>query len=137
MARPPARSRIDIRPGTGSSSMLGNMAGEDTNPGGWKWVYVIPLMALTIPIIAIANVDITEILTSSVAAIVIAIGGGTLAGRYLLGYRHQLRLSELEAQREVAALEAHQLAEAQRLLDLDDRLHELKPAPKAAPPSEA
>lgn len=103
--------------------------------GGWKWVYLIPMMALMIPIVAISNVDITAIATSATGVSVVTITAGTIAGRYLLGYRHQLRLAELEVQRDVVALEARQLTEAQRLLELDDRIDELRSRPETEPPA--
>jgi hypothetical protein len=72
------------------------------------------------------------------AAAIAAIAAATVAGRYLPGYRHQLRMTELDAQREVTSLESRQLTEAQRLLDLDDRLDELgPPSRKTNPPAEA
>ena len=46
-------------------------------------------------------------------------------------------MSELEAQRELTALESRQLSEAQRLLDLDDRIDELRPGRKTNPSTEA
>jgi len=102
---------------------------------GWNWAYLIPIMALMIPIVAITGLNLTEVLTSVMAAVVAAIAAGTVAGRYLLGYRHELRMTELEAQRELTALESRQLTEAQRLLDLDDRLDELRPSPETNPPA--
>ncbi|MBK5268578.1 MAG: hypothetical protein JJE47_14220 [Acidimicrobiia bacterium] len=108
-----------------------------TDGTSWSWAYLIPLMGLMIPIIAITDLNLTEVLTSTMAAVIAAIGAGTLAGRYLLGYQHQLQVRELEARREIVALETHQLTEAQRVLDLDDRLDELKPPRKAALPTEA
>lgn len=117
--------------------MLRDMADEDPKSGGWNWAYLIPMMALMIPIFAVTNVDLTEILTSNMAAVVAAVGAGTVAGRYLLGYRHQLRMSELTAHADIAALEARQLTEAQRLLDLDDRIDQLRPEPKTTPPADA
>lgn len=103
----------------------------------WNWAYLIPILALLIPIVAITNLNLTEVLTSVMAAVIASIAAGTVAGRYLLGYRHELRMAELEAQRELTALESHQLTEAQRLLDLDDRIDDLRPSPKATPPAEA
>ena len=116
--------------------MSGNKKRAESD-GGWHWAYLIPILALMIPIVAITNLDLTEILTSAMAAVVAAIAAGTVAGRYLLGYRHELRMTELEAQRELTALESHQLSEAQRLLDLDDRIDELRQTPKTNPPTGA
>lgn len=120
------------------------MAGDrdrNTNGTSWNWAYLIPVMGLMIPIIsiisiisiiAITGLNRTEVLTSTMAAVIAAIGAGTLAGRYLLGYLHQLRVLELDARREMVALETHQLTEAQRVLNLDDRLdrERLRPPPR-------
>ena len=94
-------------------------------------------MALMIPIVAIADIDFNAVLTSSLAAVVVGIGVGTMAARSLLRYRHQLRLEELSAQQEIIALESRQLTEAQRLLDLDDSARQLRSLPRAEPPIEA
>ncbi len=118
--------------------MLATMAGDrdrNTNGTSWNWAYLIPVMGLMIPIIsiiAITGLNRTEVLTSTMAAVIAAIGAGTLAGRYLLGYLHQLRVLELDARREMVALETHQLTEAQRVLNLDDRLdrERLRPPPR-------
>jgi len=116
--------------------MSGNKKRADSDRG-WHWAYLIPILALMIPIVAITNLDLTAVLTSAMAAVVAAVAAGTVAGRYLLGYRHELRMSELEAQRELTALESRQLSEAQRLLDLDDRIDELRPNRTTNPPTEA
>lgn len=116
--------------------MSGNKKHADGDRS-WNWAYAIPILAMLIPIVAITNLDLTEILTSLMAAVIAAIAAGTVAGRYLLGYRHELRTTELEAQRELTALESRQLTEAQRLLDLDDRLDELRSPRKTNPSTEA
>jgi len=56
--------------------------------------------------------------------ILAAIGGLTLGGRYLLGYRHRLRMEELDSRREIARIEAAQLGAAERILDLDDHIRD-------------
>ena len=134
---PGFRGRAHAQPGPCILSLMTEHKKRDGKDGSWNWAYLIPILGLMIPIFAVTNVDLTEILTSVMAAVIAAIGAGTVAGRYLLGYRHQLRMSELEAHREVAALESRQLTEAQRLLDLDDRLDELRLSPETNPPAEA
>lgn len=64
----------------------------------WNWVYLIPIMALMIPIVATTNLDITEVLTSTMATDIATLGAGTVAGRYLLGYRPQREITALESQ---------------------------------------
>lgn len=74
-----------------------------------------------------------------VLQIVLGIGGLVVGGRYLLKYRHELRLEEIEAQRTVSADEMEQLRAAERVLELDDRTEQLRsqlpaepaPGPKA------
>ena len=103
---------------------------EDDNGSTWHWAYLIPIMALLIPIIAITENSLGELVPVLVTLAII--GGAWLAGRNLMGYRHQLRMSELEAQRQLAALEAARLSEAQKILDLDDGIEQLRridPAP--------
>lgn len=114
----------------------GDETGDETGDDrGWHWAYVIPLAALMIPIIAVIGNDaIVELFSSWVTAIIVLLAGGTLAGRSLLRYRHELRLEEFAAQRDIAAAEALQLSEAQKLLDLDDRIETLQYDPKPEDP---
>jgi hypothetical protein len=44
------------------------------------------------------NLDITEVLTSTMATVIATLGAGTVAGRYLLGYRPQREITPLESQ---------------------------------------
>lgn len=103
------------------------MADSPKKSGGWNWAYVIPLAALMIPIIGVLGPEtIAEIFTGTPAIILTSIAGGTLAGRYLLGYRHRLRLDEIEARAAIVDAETRQLAESTRLLDLDDPVNQLR-----------
>ncbi len=92
--------------------------------GSWNWAYLIPITALMIPIVAIlvgGEVNFMPILVTIVAAAAITIGV-----RSVLGYQHKLRMEELEARREIAAIEAQQLTVAERVLDLDEPAAELR-----------
>ena len=54
--------------------------------------------------------------------LVIVLGGGTFAAKYLLDHRHRLRLEEIEAQRSLLEEERHQLDIANRILEADEDL---------------
>ncbi len=105
-------------------------AGENADRR-WHWAYLIPMMALLIPILAVTEAQLGDIVPVLVTLAVI--GGLWAAGRNLLGYRHELRMKELEVERDVAALEAERLKEAQKVLDLDDRIAELKQTDREPP----
>lgn len=107
---------------------------KDDNGSTWHWAYLIPMMALLIPIVAITNVTVGDLVPVLVTLAII--GGTWAAGRNLMGYRHELRMAELEAQRQLAALEAARLAEAQKVLDLDDRIDHLRRTEPAEPVTE-
>jgi len=104
---------------------------DQADDGRWRWAYLIPLMALLIPILAVTDAQLDDIVPVLVTLAII--GGLWASGRNLLGYRHELRMKELEVEREVAALEAERLKEAQKVLDLDDRIAELKKLDREPP----
>lgn len=97
----------------------------------WHWAYLIPMMALLIPILAVTDATLDDLVPVLVTLAII--GGLWGAGRNLMGYRHELRMSELEAQRRLAELESERMKEAQKVLDLDDRLADLKHAQMEPP----
>lgn len=102
------------------------MSEEPTNNDGstWNWAYLIPLTALMIPIIAVIGVSAEEFLP--LLEIIVAAVAVTLGVRSVLGYRHRLRMEELETQKEIAVIEAQQLTAAQRVLDLDEGTEQLR-----------
>ncbi len=91
---------------------------------GWNWAYIIPILALMIPIVAIAGDAVGNIAIGAgiIAAVALALGGT----RSLMAYRHQLRMKELEAKRDIARIEAGQLDKADRILAADDHLAQLR-----------
>ncbi len=91
---------------------------------GWNWAYIIPILALMIPIVAIAGDAVASIAIAAgiIGAVALALGGV----RSLMAYRHELRMKEIEAQRDIARLEASRLEQADRILSADDRLAELR-----------
>lgn len=94
------------------------------NDSGWNWAYLIPLMALMIPIVAIAGEAIGNIAIAVgiIGAVALALGGV----RALMNHRHELRMKELAAQREIARIEAGKLEKADRILSADDQLSQLR-----------
>lgn len=94
------------------------------------WV-LIPLAALSIPIIAIlagsAWLPWLVIGLVMVAAV-------TAAVRSVMGYSHRLRMEEIEAREKMLRLEHDQLQSAERILELDDT-RDLRP--RTEPPIEA
>lgn len=86
------------------------------------WV-LIPLAALTIPILAVSGGSESP-LTWSVGVLVIVVAV-TLAVRSLMTHRHNLRLKEIEAQERASRAEREHLSAAQRILDLDDGVADL------------
>ena len=91
---------------------------------GWNWAYIIPILALMIPIVAIAGDAIGNLAIGIgiVGAVALALGGT----RALMAYRHELRMKELEAKRDIARIEAGKLDKADRILAADDHLAELR-----------
>lgn len=100
------------------------MAEKDGNGSSWHWAYLIPIMALLIPILGVLNASLADLLP--LVSIIVGVAAVTLGVRSVLGYQHGLRMEELEAQKEIAALEARQFSEAQRILDLDERTAQLR-----------
>lgn len=86
------------------------------------WV-LVPLAALMIPIIAVSDGN-TVLVWAIAAAFVIAAGG--LVGRSLMDRAHRHRLAEMEAKARLEAAERERLREANRVLDTDDRVRELR-----------
>lgn len=92
--------------------------------GGWNWAYLIPILALMIPIIAVAGEALGNLAIGAgiIGAVALALGGT----RALMAYRHELRMKELQAQRDIARIEAGKLDKADRILAADDQLAQLR-----------
>lgn len=77
-----------------------------------------------IPIVAIAGDAIGNLAIGAgiIGAVALALGGT----RALMAYRHELRMKELDAQREIARIEAGKLDKADRILSADDNLARLR-----------
>jgi len=94
-----------------------------TVAGGFDaWWVLIPLAALSIPILAVSPVMAVGL----IALVVIA--AGTVATKVLMNHRHNLRLHELGMQQKIAELEASQLESANRVIEQNARLQDLRDA---------
>lgn len=93
------------------------------------WI-LIPLAALSIPIIAVLNDKAWLGWVLGAVAIITAL---TVAGKSLMNHRHSLRLKEIEAQERLARTEHEHLASAQRILELDDVQERLKASEPPTP----
>ncbi len=89
------------------------------------WI-VIPLAALSIPVLAILR-DTPWV--GWMFGAVVLIGALTMAARSLMTHRHDLRMKEIEAQERVARIEQEHLTSAQRILELDDVQERLRKEP--------
>lgn len=93
------------------------------------WI-LVPLAALCIPIFAVIG-DNTPLLI--LIGGLLALAGVVLAARSLMTHRHNLTMKELDARERITLAERAQLTEAQRILELDDRLPDLKSAVESDP----
>ncbi len=103
------------KPGDRSSGLL----------GGNVWV-LIPLAALSIPIIAVLGQATNADWIGWIIAILATIGGVTLSARSLMTHRSRLRIEELEARERVLRAEHEQLSAAEQILARDTGLHDLR-----------
>lgn len=90
---------------------------------GNVWV-LIPLAALSIPILGILTDDGAG---TWVVGLVLVVAAVTAATRHLLVLRHRLRLEELAAQERVALAERERFAAIDRLVEPDLRLPDTSP----------
>lgn len=97
---------------------------QDNSPQAWV---LIPLAALSIPIIGVLGAADSPLL-SGVFAAVVMLAAVTLAARSLMTHRHNLRMVEREAQERISRADGERLAVAERVLELDDGVTELRAA---------
>jgi hypothetical protein len=122
------------------------MGADETQPGGGPepsffagenvWI-LVPLMALSIPILAITlSNDAAAPIFAVVIAVVALIAAVTFAVRNVVGFRHRLRLQELAAQERLAQAERERFRAAERMLgepDPDLVVPPVPPVPEAQP----
>ena len=81
-------------------------------------VFSIPLSMAAIPILAILEPILSDLVP--LAYIITTFCLGTVCGRHLLGYHHELKMEELERQAELTRLEAEKYKAAESLIASDD-----------------
>ncbi len=80
------------------------------------WI-LVPLAALSIPIFAIFS---TAVWIPWLVVSLVMVAAVTIAVRSVVGYRHRLRMEELELRERLMRTEHEQLRSAERILELDD-----------------
>ncbi len=93
--------------------------------GGNVWI-LIPLAALSIPIIAVLGQATNADWMGWIFGVLATIGAVTLSARSLMTHRSRLRIEELEARERVLRAEHDQLSAAEQILARDAGLHELR-----------
>lgn len=121
------RTVVDIRDlSSGSNDLFGTVApmAERKDRDSSIWV-LVPLAALMIPIIAVADGNALVLVGVGAAFLVIVLG---VVARSLMDYRHELRLKEIEAERRLIQEDRLRFDDAKRVLDRDSELRELRSA---------
>lgn len=88
------------------------------------WI-LVPLAALSIPIFAVIG-DNTALTVA--VGVVLAIVAIVIGARSLMTHRHELTMRELEARERIVRAEKEQLTEAQRIIDRDTNIPDLRSA---------
>lgn len=99
---------------------------RDSSGGDSGWA-IIPVVALFIPLFAISAALESEILQIAVSLAIVIVMSGMLA-RSLLAQRHMHRIEELETQASLTRAESEQLAQANRIMDQNAEIRELRNA---------
>ncbi|MBT8248954.1 MAG: hypothetical protein KJN81_01725 [Acidimicrobiia bacterium] len=99
---------------------------KDSSPGDFIWV-LPAAMGLSIPIIAVADSAIAIVIVGLVLITIVAAG----VGMALMTHRHQLRMKEIEAESRLREKSASELDMANRILEQDQRIHDLRSELKA------
>jgi len=96
---------------------------------------IIPIAGMITAVFIVAIGNGAELLGtgSRVPEIFVGLVGLIGGGRYLMSYRHKLRMEEIEAQRAAELAGAEQLRAAERVLELDDRTEQLRSQLPAEP----
>ncbi len=95
------------------------------------WI-LVPLAALSIPIIAVLGSADNWVVSAAVVGLMVLIAV-TFIIRSLMTHRHNLRMRELEAQERIAHIEQQRLTAAERLLERDDGVADLRDAVRRNP----
>ncbi len=103
---------------------------RESSPGDFIWV-LPAAMGLSIPIIAVANSAIAIVIVGLVLITIVAAG----VGMALMTHRHQLRMKEIEAELRLREKSQLELDMANRILEQDERIQDLRSQVRATPPS--
>ena len=98
--------------------------GDDKDRDSSIWV-LVPLTALMIPIIAVADGNALVLIGVGLAFLTVV---ASVVARSLMDHRHDLRLREIEAERRLILEDRLRLQDANRVLDSDQALPHLREA---------
>ena len=105
----------------GSTSDNGGDAQADSGSFDQWWV-LIPLAALSIPILAVSPWMAAGLIG------VALIAAGTIAAKIIMNHRHRLKLQELGMRQRIAEAEASQLESANRVIEQNAQMRDLREA---------
>lgn len=100
-----------------------------SNDGSWV---LIPIVALFIPLFAVSAALEAEILQIAAAVAIVVVMAAMLA-RMLSAQRHQQRLEQIQAESALASTERDQLAQANRIMDQNAEIRQLRDAISETP----
>ena len=105
----------------GSTSDNGGDAQADSGSFDQWWV-LIPLAALSIPILAVSPWMAAGLIGVALIAAV------TIAAKVIMNHRHRLKLQELGMRQRIAEAEASQLESANRVIEQNAQMRDLREA---------
>ena len=104
---------------------------KESSPGDFIWV-LPAAMGLSIPIIAVAGSSPWAITVVGLVLLTIVAGGVSMA---LMTHRHQLRMKEIEAEVRLRERSQSELDMANRILEQDERIKDLREELRTSPPA--
>ena len=103
---------------------MADKAGDDKDRDASVWV-LVPLTALMIPIIAVADGNTLVLVGVGLAFLAVV---ASVVARSLMDHRHDLRLREIEAERRLIVEDRLRFQDANRVLDSDLAIPQLRAA---------
>jgi len=104
---------------------------KEPNPADFIWV-LPAAMALSIPLLAVGGGSGWVSVIVGLVLLTIVAGGVSMA---LMTHRHQLKIKELEAEARLREKNTSELDMANRILEQDQRIHDLRSELKSTPAS--
>lgn len=104
-------------------------ASDDVEDSSWV---LIPLAALMIPILGVSQGNDGGAAIAIAVAVALVLAVATLLARMLMVQRHNLRMTELRAERRLAQEESQQLMQANQMLERNRTIEELRLAVRDA-----